>query len=163
MHVPKAILDQGKNFHLTSIITKEFAAPRAGQAKGGKRHLTKRFHCYVELYFQAKHSYLIRGYCDSKGIPRRSDTGEMCVENETAEVALGANGFYAARSRTAADTVYHDMCRKWAGPQGAGPIIGSDRQDCGVQKIVQADGYQYEVSYFYNGEAHLFYHVYPER
>jgi hypothetical protein len=164
MPVPQAILDQGNNYHKTNVITIEFDAPRAGQGAGAApRHLAKRFHCYVELYFQAKHSNLIRGYCDSKKIARRNDTGEMCVEGQTAEVALGASGFYAARSRTAADIVYHDMRRKWAGPQGPGSIIGAGRHDCGVQKHIQADGFQYEVSYYYNGEAYLFYHVYPPR
>ncbi len=167
MPVPQAILDQGNNYHLTSTITKQFDADRARahvpKNAPARRHLTKNFHCYVELYFQAKHSQLIRGYCDQKKIERRKDTGEMCVEGETAAVALGPNGFYAARSRTAADIVYHHMRRKWQQAQVAGPIIGPERHDCSVQMQVQSDGFQYEVSYYYNGEAYLFYHVYPPR
>jgi len=162
MPVPQAVVDQGTNYHLVTTVTKSFDAPRAG-ASGAVRRVTKHFHCYLELYFQAKHSQLIRGYCDGKGIDRRRDTGEMCVENQTAPVALSAGGFYGARSATAADIVYHHMRRKWGGAQGAGPIIGLGPHHCAAQAIVQPDGYQYEVSYYYDVDAYLFYHVYPSR
>lgn len=144
---------------------------RCGRGPNNMRN----FHVFLELTMQAKHDGLIAGYCESIDVVARR--GQDSQVEHDATTGVGAlTGFYVARAATAAAVVVEQMEARWnAQPEGrptpvftrlAPGYAGSQaaQVDALVQHDVQPDGYQYEISYWYDGpDIYVLYHCAPER
>ncbi len=164
MPVPAAILGMGVSAHNCGNIQRVFANPRGGA--GGRVNLTRTFHVYLELTMQAKHDQLIAGYCHTVGaVARRQDGTQVRHPPRTTAVAALA-GFYVLKAGVAADVTVANMTGRWQRQAvGGAPVFTPGvRVDAGVQNQVQNDRYQYEISYWYDGDdIYVLYHCYPDR
>jgi hypothetical protein len=166
MPVPAEIQSMGKSVHLCGTFRRTFANPWPSE---GRRLLERDFQVYLEVGMQAKHDGLMREYCIANKLGgRRAQESQVAHEaGTTMEQALAADGFYAKKARIAAEIVLTQMSRKWkAQPQGPGPAVFTlgKRVDASVQGDKQPDGYQYEISYWYDSQyIYVLFHCYPEK
>jgi hypothetical protein len=168
MPVPAGITSMGISAHRLATITRQFNNPSA-QAAAGRAQLTRNFLVYLELAMQAKHDALMRGYCQSIGVVGRAQDGTQVrhAANATANGVLTGAGFYGQKAGIAADIARDHMVAKWrqtASIPGQAVFTPGTRVDASVQMQVQSDGFQYEVSYWYDEQdIYVLFHCYPSR
>jgi len=162
---PAGIANQGVDCLFVHSFPIGFDNPK--QNAGPRARLTRNFHCYLEVSMQSKHCALMRGYCQQVNLNGRRRDGTQMNPEATVPLAIGPGGTYRVCAQVAAEIVQEKMAEAWAAPQvaGAGPILQPGNQImCGVQRVVQHDGNQYEVGYWYEGQdIHLTFHCYPSR
>lgn len=170
MSVPAAITSLGKAAYDCGTFTIQFDNPNPGRES--RRELARDFHVYLEVAMQAKHDAVMRGYCQQIGAQARRQDGTQVQHRpgETAESAL--RGFYTERAAVAAQAVKDQMVSRWeeAQPEGRPEFRSGERVDAAIQNQVQEDGFQYEISYWYetrepaaSREVYVLFHCYPAR
>jgi hypothetical protein len=158
MPVPAGITSMGAAAYNcgTTVLTFNNPRPHVG---GQRPTLTRNFIVYLELAMQAKHDAKIQGYCRSIHVAPRTTDGTQVTYAGPAATALAPGGFYRTRAATAANVVKNQMVTRW---QGGTTFVPGTRVDASVQAHVQADGYRYEVSYWYDGnDIYVLFHTYP--
>lgn len=166
MPVPVAISSMRQSANLNGRFPITFPTPK--KAEDGRTQITRNFHVYLELTMQCKHDPLMIGYCHQINVIARAQDGTQVrhTPGSTAASVLAPGGFYAQRALKAADVTKTIMVAKWGKPQLPGrPVFTpGKREDASVQMDIQSDGYQYEISYWYDGpDIYVLYHVYPSR
>ena len=161
MPLPAALAAMGISAYHTADVSLPLSNPKAGTA--GRTTLNRNFRVYLEVAMQAKHDANMRSYCDGAGIAKRSMAGTQ-VPNSGANGAAALQGFYKTKSTVAATVARDQMQTKWAAQGPNGPLVFTPgtRVDASVQRVLQADGFRYEVSYWYDvQDIYVLYHCYP--
>lgn len=159
MPIPKLISDTGKGYHHVGDYELKFKNPN--QNTENRETLTRTFSAYLELQFQSKHDALIGGYCRSINIdPRRSD-GSQIRHGSNAKAEDVLKGFYKEKGKIAADATLEQMIQTW---KKGGHFKDGEQINAAIQRDVQSDDYQYEISYWYysGGEIYVLFHCYPK-
>jgi hypothetical protein len=152
----------GASAYDCGVIQHQFANPNA--AGGGRAQLTRSFHVYLELTMQSKHDRLIYGYCLAHQVEGRRQDGTQIPATAGATALARLGGFYVTRAQTAAAAAAAHMVGRWQAPQVQGRQVfrQGERVDAAVQAVQQADGYYYELSYWYDGtDIYVLFHCYP--
>jgi hypothetical protein len=166
MPVPQAIQAMNQSAYLCGTFQLQFANPHGGQ--GIRAQMTRNFHVYLEIGMQSKHDELMRGHCQAIRVQARRQDGTQVPHSRgaTAATVLAPGGFYSQKARIAANVVKDLMIARWQQPQVAGQaaFTPGTRVDAGVQMKLQSDGFQYEISYWYDGnDIYVLFHCYPGR
>lgn len=161
MPVPNTITNMGNAAYQLPNINKTINNPKD---PGTRPTLTYTLHPYLEVACQSKHDATMRGYCLQNHIQPRPQAGSQVPNpnNWTANQML--SNFYPARAETAADVVMAKVSAALAKntPAGTVAIPIGQQIDAAVQAIMQADGYRYELSYWYDTrDIYLLFHCYP--
>jgi hypothetical protein len=166
MPVPQAIQAMNQSAYLCGTFQLQFANPQGGH--GPRANPTRNFHVYLEIGMQSKHDELMRGHCQAIHVAARRQDGTQVrhAQGATAATVLAPAGFYSQKARIAADVTKNQMVARWQQPQVAGQSVFTPgvRVDAGVQMKLQNDGFQYEISYWYDGnDIYVLFHCYPGR
>lgn len=164
MPLPQKIQQLGQSAHKCGDFPRLFNNP-AQQANAGRAQINRTFHVYLELCMQSKHDQLLSGYCKSLKLqPRKQQQTQIIHHGATAASVLA--GFYQQRAIVAADIARDEMIAKWrvGAAEGESVFTKGAQVDAAVQMDIQPDGYQYELSYWYDGpDVYVLYHCSPER
>ena len=163
MPIPAAITNMGISVHNCGAFERTFNNPKHPSA-GKRAELTRTFRAYLELTMQSKHDSVIRGECQRLGVQWRNANHSQITHNQGATADQVLSNFYAQRAGTAADVVRDQMVTRWQRPQAEGQVVFTVgvRVDAAVQRDAQADGYRYEISYWYDGQdSYVLFHSYP--
>jgi hypothetical protein len=162
MPVPQAITQMGASAHLCGTFPLPFNNPKATAAN--RTQLTRNFLVYLEVAMQSKHDANMRAYCNTVNVaPRRAD-GTQVKSGADGPQALAV--FYVIKSRTAAEVTRDQMVQKWQsqGNTETDVFTPGVRVDASIQKKVQTDNFQYEISYWYdNQDIYVLHHCYPSK
>jgi hypothetical protein len=160
MPVPAAILQMGRSAHLCGAFALPVNTPSMPRAQ-----LTRNFHVYLELTMQSKHDANMRAYCQTVQVEGRRQDGNQ-VPNSGANGPAALAIFYVTKSQKAAEVTRDLMMKKWKLQKAGAPNVYTPgvRVDASIQKDVQSDNYQYEISFWYdNQDIYVLYHCYPSR
>lgn len=161
MPIPPALAAMGISAYHTADISLPLTNPKAATAS--RITLSRVFRVYLEVAMQAKHDANMRSYCDGMGIAKRNRDGSQ-VSNSGATGAAALQTFYRTKSTIAATIARDGMQTKWGaqGANGAPVFTPGTRVDASVQRMLQTDGFRYEVSYWYDvQDIYVLYHCYP--
>ena len=154
MPVPKQISSMGAAAHFCGTFREQFQNPQ--QPQGSRGQLERRFDVYLEVAMQSKHDPLMRAHCNAIGVTGRRQDGTQL--NTGANIAAALSGFYVQRATTAARLARTQMTERWAGGH---TFIAGAAVHAMVQSVVQLDGFQYELSYWYcTTETYILFHCY---
>lgn len=164
MAIPQEILDMNEAAHLCGTFDHQF--PNPNRDEGSRAVVKLRFHVYLEVVMQSKHDWVLRGYCQKIKAVCREEKGTQVPHPKDATVEDVLGEFYAQRASMAADVVENQMRDRWekAQKQGDSVFPPGVQVNAAVQRHVQEDDYQYEISYWYEKpDVYVLFHCYPSR
>lgn len=144
--------------------------PRARIGGRGAGVVSKTFHAYVELYEQCAHDGRVSSYVRSMGANSRPPHGRQVAPANAHTVPLALNYYGSGptgqgHGRVASQIVAQQMHQRWTSaahaPAGGAPVLLGQRVSLAVQGIVQPNGFQYDVSMWYDGsDVYLAFHCF---
>ena len=127
-----------------------------------RRTVTKQFHSYLELYFQAKHDGGIRRYCAARRIECRAQDG---TQVDPANNGPNPIAYYANAATVAGEVVAAIMHQRWTANNTNNTVfITGAKNILAVQGVRQRNGLHYDLSFWYEPhDIYLSFHCYPPR
>lgn len=158
MPIPNVLTDV-TSYYPIGLQEQTFQNPNV---HGTRQNITRIFHPYLETYFQSKHDFVVRYYLMRNAWSYRNEAGNQIIHGQGVTFEQAIANFYINRAATAIQIVERQLVTGWGTNRANVSVFPlGQHQYAAIQRILQPDGYRYELSYWYDGsDVYLSFHCY---